>query len=233
MGNEGAIDQRDQAGRRHGRPRRRDARAGGHDGGGSSSPDMTSGVAGAPRGLVPDHLGADDDIVQVAIQTWVLRSDGRTILVDTGVGNDKTRPAVGAWDHLTRTTREARAGRRQGRRTWTSSSTRHLHVDHVGWNTRLVDGSGCRRFPNATYLMPETDFEYWDPTKQPEHRRRSQRERLRRQRRARHAAGQVQLWAASHAVDANLRLVAAPGHTRCPVSQDPAPAATGRCSPET
>jgi hypothetical protein len=47
--------------------------------------------------LVPDHLGADDDMVHIALQTWLLRSEGRTILIDTGIGNDKNRPAVEPW----------------------------------------------------------------------------------------------------------------------------------------
>ena len=47
--------------------------------------------------LVPDHLGADDAMVHVAMQTWLLRSEGRTILIDTAVGNDKSRPAVPGW----------------------------------------------------------------------------------------------------------------------------------------
>src|SRR3954463_14245449 len=50
--------------------------------------------------LVPDHLSTDGTMVHAAMQTWVLRSGGRTILVDTGIGNDKSRPAVEAWDHL-------------------------------------------------------------------------------------------------------------------------------------
>jgi len=50
--------------------------------------------------LVPDHPGADDGMVRGAFQTWLLRSGGRTILIDTGIGNDKTRPAVALWDHL-------------------------------------------------------------------------------------------------------------------------------------
>jgi glyoxylase-like metal-dependent hydrolase (beta-lactamase superfamily II) len=49
---------------------------------------------------VPDHLGAHDGMVRCAFQTWLLRSSGRTILIDTGIGNDKTRPAVALWDHL-------------------------------------------------------------------------------------------------------------------------------------
>ena len=90
--------------------------------------------------LVPDHLGAEDDVVQVAFQTWALRSEGRTILVDTGIGNDKTRPAVGAWDHLSLGYLEnlAKAGIRPADVDLVSNT--HLHVDHVGWNTRLVDG---------------------------------------------------------------------------------------------
>ena len=43
--------------------------------------------------LVPDHLDADGGMVRGAFQTWLLRSGGRTILIDTGIGNDKTRPA--------------------------------------------------------------------------------------------------------------------------------------------
>ena len=37
----------------------------------------------------------------------------------------------------------------------------HLHVDHVGWNTMLVDGKWVPTFPNARYLMGATEFEYW------------------------------------------------------------------------
>jgi glyoxylase-like metal-dependent hydrolase (beta-lactamase superfamily II) len=37
----------------------------------------------------------------------------------------------------------------------------HLHVDHVGWNTMLVDGEWVPTFPNARYLMAKTEFEYW------------------------------------------------------------------------
>jgi len=41
----------------------------------------------------------------------------------------------------------------------------HLHVDHVGWNTIWSDGAWVPTFPNAKYLMPRADFEYWDPAR--------------------------------------------------------------------
>ncbi len=38
----------------------------------------------------------------------------------------------------------------------------HLHVDHVGWNTMMVDGKWVPTFPNARYLVAEKEFEYWN-----------------------------------------------------------------------
>ena len=37
----------------------------------------------------------------------------------------------------------------------------HLHVDHVGWNTRLIDGLWVPTFPNARYVFDKTEFETW------------------------------------------------------------------------
>lgn len=37
----------------------------------------------------------------------------------------------------------------------------HLHVDHVGWNTRLEDGRWVPTFPNAKYLFGKTEYAHW------------------------------------------------------------------------
>ena len=37
----------------------------------------------------------------------------------------------------------------------------HLHVDHVGWNTRLENGRWVPTFPNARYVFAKTEFDYW------------------------------------------------------------------------
>jgi len=37
----------------------------------------------------------------------------------------------------------------------------HLHVDHVGWNTRLVNGKWVPTFPNARYLFGRKEWEHW------------------------------------------------------------------------
>ncbi|GIE76312.1 MBL fold metallo-hydrolase [Actinoplanes philippinensis] len=162
--------------------------------------------------LAPDHLGGDD-MVHVAMQSWVLRSDGRTIVIDTGVGNDKNRPAVEAW-HRQQSgylDRLAAAGVRPEDVDLVINT--HLHVDHVGWNTRLVDGAWVPTFPNATYLMPEADFHHWNPATNTaiaggvnEHVYEDSVAPV-------HQAGQVKLWSGEHVVDAGLTLRAAPGHT--------------------
>jgi len=163
--------------------------------------------------LVPDHLDADGSMVQVAMQTWLLRSDGRTILIDTGVGNDKSRPAVEAWDHLTLDYLGvlAAAGVRPEQVDLVVNT--HLHVDHVGWNTIFNDGEWVPTFPNATYLMPRLDFEFWNPANNPKIAGGVNENVFEDSVAPVHAAGQVQLWEGGHTIDSALRLEAAPGHT--------------------
>jgi glyoxylase-like metal-dependent hydrolase (beta-lactamase superfamily II) len=163
--------------------------------------------------LVPDHLGADGVMVHAAMQTWVLRSGGRTILIDTGIGNDKARPAVAAWDHLALDYLGAlaRAGVRPEDVDLVVNT--HLHSDHIGWNTRLVDGVWVPTFPNATYLMPRLDLDYWNPANNPGIAGGVNENAFEDSVAPVLAAGQVRLWEGSHVIDADLRLEAAPGHT--------------------
>jgi glyoxylase-like metal-dependent hydrolase (beta-lactamase superfamily II) len=37
----------------------------------------------------------------------------------------------------------------------------HLHVDHVGWNTRLAGGQWVPTFSNARYVFGKTEYEHW------------------------------------------------------------------------
>jgi glyoxylase-like metal-dependent hydrolase (beta-lactamase superfamily II) len=163
--------------------------------------------------LVPDHLDADDGMVRCAFQTWLLRSGGRTILIDTGIGNDKTRPTVAFWDHLRLDYlgNLARAGVRPEDVDLVVNT--HLHADHVGWNTRLIDGGWVPTFPNATHLMTKADFGFWDPANNPDIADDVNENAFHDSVAPVQAAGQVQLWEGSHTIDANLRLEAAPGHT--------------------
>jgi glyoxylase-like metal-dependent hydrolase (beta-lactamase superfamily II) len=186
-------------------------------------------VPGSPPGLwadnaswlAPDHWNPETGGYRGAVQTWVLRSEGRTILVDTGVGNDRQRPQIPLFDHL-RTdfpARLAEAGVRPEDVDVVVNT--HIHYDHVGWNTELREGDWVPAFPNATYLIPRPDQVYFDPRNA--HRRpapRDEREQLRRDGSLLVYAdsvapvlGRAVLWEGSHRIDRNLTLEAAPGHT--------------------
>ncbi|KNE84260.1 MULTISPECIES: MBL fold metallo-hydrolase [Streptomyces] len=163
--------------------------------------------------LVPDFLNDETGICEVAVQTWVLRSEGKTILIDTGVGNHKERPYAPAWGHLELDFlgNLERAGVRPDDVDIVVNT--HLHVDHVGWNTRLEDRTWVPTFRNATYLMPKADFEFWNPANNPKIAGGVNQNVFEDSVAPVHAAGQVLLWETGHEIDANLRLRATPGHT--------------------
>lgn len=163
--------------------------------------------------LVPDHLDEAGEMVQVAMQTWLVRSEGKVILVDTGVGNDKARPAVEVWDHLNLDYLGALAGAGVKPEDVDLVVNTHLHVDHVGWNTVLRDGEWFPTFPNATYLMPKADFEFWNPANNPNIVGGVNENVYEDSVLPVFNAGQVQLWEGAHAIDSALVLEAAPGHT--------------------
>ncbi|MER5391661.1 MBL fold metallo-hydrolase [Saccharopolyspora sp. NPDC002686] len=164
--------------------------------------------------LVPDFLDPAADECVCAVQTWVLRSQGRTILVDTGVGNHKERPDTELWDHLDTDFLGdlARAGVRPEDVDLVINT--HLHIDHVGWNTRLEGEDWVPTFPNATYLISRADFDFWNPANgHPSAQRPDSRNTFHDSVAPVHRAGQTLLWEGEHVIDDNLRLVLAPGHT--------------------
>lgn len=65
-------------------------------------------------------VDSETNIVNSAIQTWLLRSEGKTILVQTGVGNHKDRPYAPSGTASKRTSWPTSPGPVSSRRTWTS-----------------------------------------------------------------------------------------------------------------
>jgi glyoxylase-like metal-dependent hydrolase (beta-lactamase superfamily II) len=112
--------------------------------------------------LEPDHADLDRGLLTLAIQTFVLRAAGRTILVDTCVGEGKERPILPDFHRRHRNgflERLAQAGVQPESIDLVFCT--HLHVDHVGWNTRLLDGRWVPTFPNARYLIGRHELGYW------------------------------------------------------------------------
>ena len=112
--------------------------------------------------LVPDHAEPTLASAQLSVHTWVVRHNGHVILVDTACGNGKDRP-FGAIFHQLDTPYLARlaAAGVQPEEVDLVLIT-HLHVDHVGWNTRLIDGEWVPTFPNARYVFARAERAYYD-----------------------------------------------------------------------
>jgi glyoxylase-like metal-dependent hydrolase (beta-lactamase superfamily II) len=110
--------------------------------------------------LIP-HFATDEGRLKMSIHSLVLETPTRRIVVDTGLGNDKQGRNVPTWNDrqgpFLQTMREAGFAP-------DSIDTvlcTHLHVDHVGWNTRLVEGKWVPTFPNARYVFGKAEYEYW------------------------------------------------------------------------
>ena len=122
-------------------------------------PDLTPEVVDEIGWLRPDHVTADDDMI-MRFQAFVVEADGARIVVDTCAGNDKHR-ALPVFDHQSPTFLDDFRAAGFDPESIDLVVCTHLHVDHVGWNTRLVDGRWTPTFPNARYLFGRTEYEHW------------------------------------------------------------------------
>lgn len=158
--------------------------------------------------LAPDALDADG-MLRLCFQSYVVRTPHHTILIDSCIGNDKERPNRPAW-HMKRddTFMKGLAAIGLAPADIDVVMCTHLHVDHVGWNTRLENGRWVPTFPNARYIFGATEFAHWTATNDktpvapfidsvlPVV-----------------AARQADIVAEDYAVGEHLRLLATPGHT--------------------
>ena len=133
-----------------------------------------------------DHLDENGKF-RTNFCTWVLRSAGQTVLVDTGLGNGRlidNLEAVGV------TPGDVSA-----------VVITHLHGDHIGWN--VTDGKAT--FPNARYLIPRGDWEHFTKNDIPDP--------LRENVAPLDEMGLMDLIDGDYAVTTEIVTLATPGHT--------------------
>lgn len=110
--------------------------------------------------LAPRFYDPGSDKLVITIQSFLLQTADRNIVVDTCVGDCKPRVREifdhQQWNWLERL--EAVGVKPQDVHVALST---HLHVDHVGWHTRRVDGQWKPTFPNARYLFTHPEWAYW------------------------------------------------------------------------
>jgi glyoxylase-like metal-dependent hydrolase (beta-lactamase superfamily II) len=106
------------------------------------------------------HFATAAGLMKISFQAFVLRSRGKNVMIDTCIGVDRKREYE-VFCNLKTTFLEdlAVAGFPADR--IDAVLCTHLHFDHVGWNTRLVEGRWVPTFPQARYLFGRQEFEHW------------------------------------------------------------------------
>jgi glyoxylase-like metal-dependent hydrolase (beta-lactamase superfamily II) len=126
-------------------------------------PTLTPDVLAENRSWMKEVDAIDDnDTLILCFQSYIVKTPHHTILIDSCIGNDKPRPNRAKWNMKTDDTylRALKtAGFSVGDIDFVMCT--HLHVDHVGWNTRLEGGRWVPTFPKARYVFGKTEYDYW------------------------------------------------------------------------
>jgi glyoxylase-like metal-dependent hydrolase (beta-lactamase superfamily II) len=118
------------------------------------------GIASHASWLRP-HFVDDDGNLMLSIHAFAMAVGDRKIIVDTCIGNDRTIPGMEALSLHTPFLDDLAAAGFPREEVDTVICT-HLHFDHVGWNTMLVDGEWVPTFPNARYILCREEWEHWN-----------------------------------------------------------------------
>ena len=130
-------------------------------------PDATPEKLLAIDWLSPDFI-TDKGWLKMSIHALIIETQGVKIMVDTCLGNDKERTTE-AWAMRKGSFLDDLAAAGHPRESIDYVICTHLHVDHVGWNTMLVDGEWVPTFPNARYLFGKKEWEAWEKEPDTEH----------------------------------------------------------------
>ena len=117
--------------------------------------------------LSPNFI-TDRGWLKMSIHALIIETRGVKIMVDTCLGNDKERTTE-AWAMRKGSFLEDLVAADHPRESIDYVICTHLHVDHVGWNTMLVDGEWVPTFPNARYLFGKKEWEAWEKEPDTEH----------------------------------------------------------------
>jgi glyoxylase-like metal-dependent hydrolase (beta-lactamase superfamily II) len=110
--------------------------------------------------LIP-HFATEEGRLKMSIHTLVVETPSRRIVVDTGLGNDKQGRTVPTWNMRNTPFLETMTKAGFPPDSIDTVLCTHLHVDHVGWNTRLERGRWVPTFEKARYLFGQAEYEYW------------------------------------------------------------------------
>jgi glyoxylase-like metal-dependent hydrolase (beta-lactamase superfamily II) len=110
--------------------------------------------------LIP-HFATEEGRLKMSIHSLVVETPSRRIVVDTGLGNDKQGRNVPTWNDRKGPFLDTMTTAGFPPDSIDTVLCTHLHVDHVGWNTKLEDGEWVPTFAKACYVFGKTEYDYW------------------------------------------------------------------------
>lgn len=113
--------------------------------------------------LGPNYYDRAADGFVTSVHSWLVKTPEQTILIDTGCGNGKDRPLSARFANLNTPYLDRLKAAGATPADIDLVILTHLHIDHVGWNTQIVEGKNVPTFPNATYIMSRAEREVRDP----------------------------------------------------------------------
>jgi glyoxylase-like metal-dependent hydrolase (beta-lactamase superfamily II) len=125
-------------------------------------PDLTADMLDTCMRELPKGQFTADGYVNMSYHTFVVKTGRHTILVDTCCGNHKLRATRPDFNNLNTNflATLAESGVKPEEVDYVMCT--HLHWDHIGWNTQLIDGRWVPTFPNAKHIISRTEYDYWD-----------------------------------------------------------------------
>jgi len=169
---------------------------------------------GAMFGVVPKPLwekkiaGDERNRILLGMNCVLARTAGKTVLIETGAGDklDAKLRGIYAIEEGPRLLDRLAAHGVTPDRVDIVVDT-HLHFDHCGWNTRIVNGKAVPTFPNAKYFVQRGEFEH---AKAPNERDRASY--MPDNFMPVEAAGQFELLDGDREIAPGIELIRVPGH---------------------
>jgi len=107
------------------------------------------------------HFATEEGRLKMSIHSLVVETPDKRIVVDTGLGNDKQGRNVPTWNNRSTPFLETMTVAGFPPDSIDTVLCTHLHVDHVGWNTKLSGGKWVPTFPKARYVFGKSEYEHW------------------------------------------------------------------------